>query len=351
MRCVVAALSVLALSAPAWADVHVTISKSQQQMAVSIDGGPSYRWAVSTGKPGYDTPSGSFRAIRLEQVYYSKKYDDAPMPNAVFFYGGYAIHGTLEERRLGQPVSHGCVRLMRANAALLFEAVRAQGMSRTHIVITDAPLYGGMPVAGGYDGRFAGSRGYDDRGPPRGNYGYESGVTRGFAVRDDRGYRGDTGYSQGYVTFDDPRRGAGRDDDRYYQDGRGVARGYDGRGYETVRGARIDDRGFERGRELPRGRYDDGGRASREPSFVDFSQRGYRDEPRRGETSRYDSPRHESSRHESSRHVVNQAPRYRDERRDDRREVRSRGPMRLEPGRAYSEAEVRRIYRDNGWER
>ena len=58
-------------------------------------------WTVSTGRDGYTTPSGSFRAIRLEEVYYSKKYDDAPMPNAVFFYGGYAIHGTFEERRLG----------------------------------------------------------------------------------------------------------------------------------------------------------------------------------------------------------------------------------------------------------
>jgi hypothetical protein len=290
MRCVVAALSVLALSVPAWADVHVTISKSQQQMAVSIDGGPSYRWAVSTGRPGLDTPSGNFRAIRLEQVYYSKKYDDAPMPNAVFFHGGYAIHGTLEERNLGRPVSHGCVRLMRANAAVLFDAVRSQGMSRTHIVVTDAPLYGAGPVAGGYDGRFAGSRGYDDRGPPRGNYGYEGGVsvTRGFAVPDDRGYWRDRGY----------------------QDGRAVARGYDDRR-----------------------------RASREPSFVDFSKRNYRDEP----------PRRDSSRYEPSRQVSGREPRYRDDRRNDRSEARSRSPMRLEPGRVYSEAEVRRIYRDNGW--
>jgi len=323
MRCVVAAVSVLALCAPAWADVHVTISKSQQQMAVSIDGGPSYRWAVSTGKPGYDTPGGNFRAIRLEQVYYSKKYDDAPMPNAVFFHGGYAIHGTLEERRLGQPVSHGCVRLMRANAALLFDAVRAQGMSRTHIVITDAPLYGAMPVAGGYDGRFAGPRGYDDRGYQRGNYGYDGGVTRGFVVQDDRGYRGDNGYAPGYVTFDDQRRR--------------VSRGYDDRGYDNSRGARIDDRGVERGREISRSRYDDQRRSGREPSFVDLSRGGYRAEP----------PRRDSSRYESSRQVVNHEPRYR----DDRSEARSRSPMRLEPGRRYTEAEVRRIYRDNGWGR
>src|SRR6185295_193394 len=69
--------------------------------------------------------SGGFRAIRLEEVYFSKKYDDAPMPNSVFFYGGYAIHGTMEESRLGSPVSHGCVRLARANAETLFALARA----------------------------------------------------------------------------------------------------------------------------------------------------------------------------------------------------------------------------------
>jgi len=89
------------LSAPAHADIRIFISKSSQQMAVSVDGAPPMYWTVSTGRDGYTTPSGSFRAIRLEEVYYSKKYDDAPMPNAVFFYGGYAIHGTFEERRLG----------------------------------------------------------------------------------------------------------------------------------------------------------------------------------------------------------------------------------------------------------
>jgi hypothetical protein len=155
MRCIgLILLAVLASSVSAQADVNVTISKSQQQMLVSIDGGPTYRWPVSTGRSGYNTPNGSFNAIRLERVYYSKKYDDAPMPNSVFFYGGYAIHGTLEERKLGNAVSHGCVRLARANAAVLYAAVQAHGMSRTHIRITDGPIYGGPPVV---------ARGYDER--------------------------------------------------------------------------------------------------------------------------------------------------------------------------------------------
>jgi hypothetical protein len=153
MRCIgtlafgVTALgALLGLSVLAKADILVSISKAQQQMTVSIDGARTYRWAVSTGRSGYDTPSGGFRAIRLEQVYYSKKFDDAPMPNSVFFYGGYAIHGTYEESKLGNPVSHGCVRLARGNAEILYALVRARGMSNTRVVITDGPVRDSSPV-------------------------------------------------------------------------------------------------------------------------------------------------------------------------------------------------------------
>jgi hypothetical protein len=192
MRCVgLILLAVLALPASALADVNITISKSQQRMAVSIDGGPAYVWPVSTGRSGYATPSGSFSAIRLERVYYSKKYDDAPMPNSVFFHGGYAIHGTFEERKLGHAVSHGCVRLSRAHAALLYAAVQAHGKSRTHIRITDGPIYGAPPVV---------ARGDDVRRyrePP------EASVRRYDRV-DGRGYRTGPVY-RGFEEFDPPR--------------------------------------------------------------------------------------------------------------------------------------------------
>ena len=145
----IAAVAVLlAAVMPAKADILVAIDKGQQRMTVSIDGAPAYHWTVSTGKPGYDTPGGSYRAIRLERVYYSKKFDDAPMPNSVFFYGGYAIHGTYEEARLGRPVSHGCVRLARANAETLFALVRARGMSNTRVVVNDGGGFSrGAPMA------------------------------------------------------------------------------------------------------------------------------------------------------------------------------------------------------------
>jgi hypothetical protein len=131
--CTVTAILVAAV--PAQAGISIYIDKSSQSMTVSVDGGPRYHWPVSTGRGGYDTPAGHFRAIRLQRVYYSKKYDNAPMPNSVFFYGGYAIHGTYEQSKLGRPASHGCVRLSRANAATLFELVRIYGIYNTRITI------------------------------------------------------------------------------------------------------------------------------------------------------------------------------------------------------------------------
>jgi len=138
-RVAAALVALVALCAPARADILVRIDQSAQQMTVVIDGAPAHHWSISTGRDGYRTLNGSFRAIRLERVYYSKKFDDAPMPNSVFFYGGYAIHGTMEEGKLGRPASHGCVRLARVNAETLFGLVRARGMSNTRSTIPIAP--------------------------------------------------------------------------------------------------------------------------------------------------------------------------------------------------------------------
>jgi lipoprotein-anchoring transpeptidase ErfK/SrfK len=59
----------------------------------------------------------------------------APMPHAIFFYDGFAIHGTNELARLGGPASHGCVRLHPAHAAALFALVQRNGPRNTRIEI------------------------------------------------------------------------------------------------------------------------------------------------------------------------------------------------------------------------
>jgi lipoprotein-anchoring transpeptidase ErfK/SrfK len=118
-----AAMTALAV-APARADVVVQIDRSSQRMAVSVNGAMRYNWPVSTGLDGYGTPSGVFQPQRMARHYFSRKYYNASMPHAIFFYYGVAIHGTSDLARLGGPASHGCVRLSQSNAATLFALVQ-----------------------------------------------------------------------------------------------------------------------------------------------------------------------------------------------------------------------------------
>ena len=76
------------------AAVQIEIDISSQSMSVNVNGWPYGRWKVSTARDGYYTPRGTWRPFALRKVYYSRKYDNAPMPNSIFFYGGYAIHAT-----------------------------------------------------------------------------------------------------------------------------------------------------------------------------------------------------------------------------------------------------------------
>jgi len=125
-----------ALTAPAQAEIFIAINKSAQSMSVVVDGRERYRWPVSTGRDG-GPPSGAYRPERMERTWYSRKYDWSPMPHAIFFYHGYAIHGTGYVSRLGRPASHGCVRLHPAHAAILFRLVQNYGNSRTRIEVAD----------------------------------------------------------------------------------------------------------------------------------------------------------------------------------------------------------------------
>jgi lipoprotein-anchoring transpeptidase ErfK/SrfK len=120
---------------PAAVQVHIDIGS--QTMSVRVNGLPYAYWRVSTARAGYYTPRGSYSVKRMAKVYYSRKYDNSPMPNSVFFHGGYAIHGTGYIKNLGRPASHGCVRLHPSNAARLFSLVQRYGMSRTRITLTN----------------------------------------------------------------------------------------------------------------------------------------------------------------------------------------------------------------------
>ncbi|MGL4325214.1 MAG: L,D-transpeptidase [Beijerinckiaceae bacterium] len=121
------ALGLSIVPAVAQARVDIRIDLNGQSMHVRGADGSEYRWAISSGRKGYRTPTGVYGSKRLAKMHFSRKYDNAPMPNSIFFRGGYAIHGTNAVSRLGAPASHGCIRLAPANAAKLFAMVKQSG--------------------------------------------------------------------------------------------------------------------------------------------------------------------------------------------------------------------------------
>jgi hypothetical protein len=120
---------VLLIAAPRYACAHVQINVDlgSQTMIVHSGTGETYVWPISSGRAGHATPNGVFRPRAMYAMVHSAKYNNAPMPHSIFFYGQYAIHGTDAVGSLGRPASHGCVRISPANAAVLFAMVQRQG--------------------------------------------------------------------------------------------------------------------------------------------------------------------------------------------------------------------------------
>jgi L,D-transpeptidase catalytic domain len=162
----ITALGISATAASADAKVLVTIDKSAQRMTVSVDDERRHHRPVSTGRAGHDTPSGSYRAFRMEKDHYSREWDDAPMPHSIFFTKtGHAIHGSYETKKIGSPASAGCVRLAPENAEKLFALVKEHGVLNTTVEVS-----GDIQIALGRRTPQAATGG-DDRDVTRRGYG------------------------------------------------------------------------------------------------------------------------------------------------------------------------------------
>jgi hypothetical protein len=125
----------------AHAGVSVNIDLGSQRMKVYVDGALEHDWVISSGKKGFSTPTGVYRPYRMHARYFSRKYNNAPMHNAIFFRGGYAIHATTDTGRLGRPASHGCIRLHPSNARTLFNLVNEHGRGATRIALSYGSAY------------------------------------------------------------------------------------------------------------------------------------------------------------------------------------------------------------------
>jgi lipoprotein-anchoring transpeptidase ErfK/SrfK len=133
---------------PPASKVLVSIDKGSQEMTVFVDGIEQHTWPVSTGLYGYSTPSGTYNATSMNKMWYSRQWDNAPMPHAIFFTKkGHAIHGTHETKKLGTPASKGCVRLSPKHAEKLFALVKEKGMENTEIVLAGLTPGGEAKIA------------------------------------------------------------------------------------------------------------------------------------------------------------------------------------------------------------
>jgi hypothetical protein len=111
----------------------LVVNLATQRAVLFRNGVPVAASTVSTGRDGYETPTGVFTILQKRKEHYSNLYNNAPMPNMQrLTWGGIALHaGNLP----GYPASHGCIRLPMEFSALLFDATTL-GMT---VVITSVP--------------------------------------------------------------------------------------------------------------------------------------------------------------------------------------------------------------------
>jgi lipoprotein-anchoring transpeptidase ErfK/SrfK len=116
---------------PAEGPVSILVSLAVQRAYVFRGGAMIAVSTVSSGQPGYDTPTGAFRILEKAVDHRSNLYEDAPMPFMQrLTWDGVALHAG---QLLAEPASHGCIRLPRAFARRLFGLT---GIG-TRVVVTD----------------------------------------------------------------------------------------------------------------------------------------------------------------------------------------------------------------------
>lgn len=127
----VAASAGLSCFAPSLAQAKVQITVDLDAQTIHVESkSQTFDWKISSGADGYETPPGKYRVLWMDKNHHSDEYDGVPMPNAIFFAPGFAIHGT-SKSPWGRRASHGCVRLPVAKSAILFGLVKKEGADVT----------------------------------------------------------------------------------------------------------------------------------------------------------------------------------------------------------------------------
>jgi lipoprotein-anchoring transpeptidase ErfK/SrfK len=123
-----------------------TAAGAEEPLSVSVDLDRQLAWVyrgdtliglstISSGTSGYETPTGSYTILQKSLTHKSNLYEDAPMPFMQrLTWDGVALHaGAIP----GHPASHGCVRLPKGFAKLLYGATK---VGTTVTITGDGPV-------------------------------------------------------------------------------------------------------------------------------------------------------------------------------------------------------------------
>ncbi|MBK9751231.1 MAG: L,D-transpeptidase family protein [Chloroflexi bacterium] len=110
-------------AAPSGRGKSILVSNDQQRIYAYEDGALVWTRIVSTGLPATPTVTGDYN------IYVKYVADDMSgpdyflpqVPYTMYFYQGYAIHGTYWHNKFGRPMSHGCVNLPVGDAQWIFD--------------------------------------------------------------------------------------------------------------------------------------------------------------------------------------------------------------------------------------
>lgn len=131
--------------------VLVFVSIPRQEAVVYRNGIRIGRAAVSTGREGHSTPTGTFQILQKDIDHHSKTYGNAPMPYMErLTWDGVALHAGFNP---GHPDSHGCIRLPKEFAKNLYQVTHVGGT----VVVSNSSKLPNMTITNGPGGGGAGS--------------------------------------------------------------------------------------------------------------------------------------------------------------------------------------------------
>jgi hypothetical protein len=102
---------------------RVVISLSDQRL-YAYDGRKLVAWSnISSGKTGYETPTGTYAVSQKDVDHHSSLFDNAPMPYFMRLTdAGLGLHAGFLP---GYPASHGCIRMPFGMARELYQHVNS----------------------------------------------------------------------------------------------------------------------------------------------------------------------------------------------------------------------------------